>query len=128
MDGLPENSRRPAVRATNNADRLPRPAIYNSAAQFGEEGPDVSAIFSQVSPRGDDRGDMVNIGRHPDGHPLKPLVWLANHLAARGDGLRAGQVVTTGSYCGMVDVPLATPLAVAFGDMAKIEVEFRRID
>ena len=67
-------------------------------------------------------------GRHPDGHPLKPLVWLANHLAARGDALRAGQVVTTGSYCGMIDVPLATPLVVTFGDMGKIEVEFRQLD
>lgn len=28
---------------------------------------------------------------------LAPLVWLANHLARRGVGLRAGDVVTTGS-------------------------------
>jgi 2-oxo-3-hexenedioate decarboxylase/2-keto-4-pentenoate hydratase len=31
------------------------------------------------------------------GHPLHALTWLANHLAARGDGLEAGQIVLTGS-------------------------------
>jgi 2-keto-4-pentenoate hydratase len=31
------------------------------------------------------------------GHPHNPLAWLANHLAAEGKGLRAGQIVLTGS-------------------------------
>ena len=67
---------------------------------------------------------LVRDGEHPDGHPLRPLVWLANHLASRGAGLTAGQVVTTGSYCGMVDVPLNTPLVVAFGDFGRLSVQF----
>ena len=67
-------------------------------------------------------------GRHPDGHPLRPLVWLANFLAARGSGLHAGQIVTTGSYAGMIDVPLATPLRIQFGELGEIAVEFRRLE
>jgi len=70
------------------------------------------------------RSQLVRDGEHPDGHPLRPLVWLANHLASRGAGLTAGQVVTTGSYCGMVDVPLDTPLVVAFGDFGRLSVQF----
>jgi 2-keto-4-pentenoate hydratase len=31
------------------------------------------------------------------GHPHHALAWLANHLAAQGQGLRAGQIVLTGS-------------------------------
>ena len=31
------------------------------------------------------------------GHPHHALAWLANHLAADGNGLRAGQIVLTGS-------------------------------
>jgi 2-keto-4-pentenoate hydratase len=65
-------------------------------------------------------------GHHPDGHPLRPLVWLANWFATGGAGWRrgltAGQIVTTGSYVGAVDVPLATPLTVTFGDLGKLEV------
>jgi 2-keto-4-pentenoate hydratase len=63
-------------------------------------------------------------GKHPDGHPLEPLVWLANYLAQRGGGLTAGQIVTTGSYCGVVDVPLETPLRVRFGDLGALAVRF----
>lgn len=67
---------------------------------------------------------MTRDGKHPDGHPLRPLLWLANYLASRGDGLVAGQVVTTGSYCGVVDVALDTPLTVTFGDFARLPVRF----
>ena len=63
-------------------------------------------------------------GRHPDGHPLEPLTWLANFLAQRQRGLRAGQIVTTGSYCGVVDVPLNTQIAVRFGALGVLTVEF----
>ncbi|HXX85357.1 MAG TPA: 2-keto-4-pentenoate hydratase [Casimicrobiaceae bacterium] len=63
-------------------------------------------------------------GRHPDGHPLMPLTWLANFLAQRQGGLRAGQIVTTGSYCGVVDVPLNTQMRVRFGTLGALTVEF----
>jgi 2-keto-4-pentenoate hydratase len=61
-------------------------------------------------------------GRHPDGHPLRPLLWLASYLARHESGLAAGAIVTTGSYAGALEVPVATPLVVRFGDMGKIEV------
>jgi 2-keto-4-pentenoate hydratase len=64
-------------------------------------------------------------GRHGDGHPLRPLYWLANFLAGRNEGLRAGQVVTTGSYAGAIEVPIDTPLTVTFGTLGKVEIELR---
>ena len=36
-------------------------------------------------------------GRDVLGHPFVPLTWLANHLAAAGDELKAGDIVLTGS-------------------------------
>ncbi len=66
-------------------------------------------------------------GKHPDGHPLRPLVWLANYLAARGDHLRAGQVVTTGSYAGIIDVPVDTPLTFEYGDLGRLAVTLTRL-
>ena len=67
---------------------------------------------------------MALDGAHPDGHPLRPLAWLANFLPAQGDHLRAGEIVTTGSYAGARDVPLDVPLAIVFGDLGTIDVEF----
>jgi 2-keto-4-pentenoate hydratase len=63
-------------------------------------------------------------GTNPSGHPLAPLYWLANFLASRGESLTAGQIVTTGSYCGVAEVPLATPLRMTFGDLGVLSVEF----
>jgi 2-keto-4-pentenoate hydratase len=65
-------------------------------------------------------------GRHGDRHPLFPLYWLANFLAERDRGLRVGQVVTTGSYAGAIEVPLGEPLTVEFGDLGTIGVELTR--
>ena len=65
-------------------------------------------------------------GKHPDGHPLRPLYWLANYLAQRDRPLRAGDIVTTGSYCGVLDVPYDTPLTFAYGDLGTLDVTFTR--
>lgn len=65
---------------------------------------------------------MTKDGKHPDGHPLRPLYWLANYLAQRGDPLRAGMIVTTGSYCGVIDAPVDVPLTIAYGDLGSLTV------
>jgi 2-keto-4-pentenoate hydratase len=65
-------------------------------------------------------------GRHGDGHPLNPLYWLANFLADRGEGLREGQVVTTGSYAGAIEVPIGQRLTVTYGDLGDVEIEMQR--
>ena len=63
-------------------------------------------------------------GRHPVGDPHIPLYWLANFLAAQGQGLTAGQLVTTGSYAGVLEVPLDCPFRIRFGELGTIKVEF----
>jgi 2-keto-4-pentenoate hydratase len=63
-------------------------------------------------------------GKHPDGHPLRPLYWLANHLAASSTPLRAGQIVTTGSYCGALDMPMDLALTFTYGDLGTLTVTF----
>ena len=63
-------------------------------------------------------------GRHPDGHPTGPLVWLVNFLAGRGIALEPGQIVITGSYAGVLELPLATPVRIRFGDLGEIGTTF----
>src|SRR5438445_6723546 len=53
----------------------------------------------QVTGRAVVNGKEVGRGTGADvlGHPHNALAWLANHLAADGNGLRAGEIVLTGS-------------------------------
>lgn len=43
-------------------------------------------------------------GGHPNGDPLTPLLAYASRQSDRMGGLRAGQIVTTGSLCGLIQV------------------------
>jgi 2-keto-4-pentenoate hydratase len=61
-------------------------------------------------------------GRHPDGDPVRPLVWLVNFLGRHGATLQRGQIVTTGSYAGAIDVPLDVPLTITFGALGSMDV------
>jgi len=63
--------------------------------EFRSEWPDLGSVSARVLRDGEeiDRGTGADVL----GHPFEPLTWLANHLAARGQGLRAGDIVSTGS-------------------------------
>ena len=58
-------------------------------------------------------------GKHPDGHPFVALEWLAGQVP-----LQAGQIITTGSFAGVIKAPLNQPLKVVFGDAGEIAVTF----
>lgn len=63
-------------------------------------------------------------GGHPQDDPLAPLVWLANHLAEFGSGLRAGELVTTGSCCGVQPVPAEQTATAHFVGLGSAIVTF----
>lgn len=62
---------------------------------FRDSWPDLAAVAGVVECNGVaiDKGH----GRDVLGHPFEPLRWLANHLSSRGETLRAGEIVSTGS-------------------------------
>jgi 2-keto-4-pentenoate hydratase len=64
--------------------------------EFRSAWPELADVVGEVSV--DDAGVAYRgCGRDVLGHPLLPVVWLANHLAAEDAGLLAGEVVMTGS-------------------------------
>jgi 2-keto-4-pentenoate hydratase len=71
---------------------------WNAGAILGPfvtEWPDLASILGVV----EQDGVQIDNGHGRDvlGHPFEPLMWLARHLARRGQILRAGQIVLTGS-------------------------------
>lgn len=71
---------------------------WNAGVVLGEfrpAWPELGSIEGVLTVNGQalDRG----FGRDVMGHPFEPLLWLARHLAERGEALRAGEIVMTGS-------------------------------
>ena len=58
------------------------------------------------------------------GHPHNPLAWLANHLAQQGKGLRAGQIVLTGSLVKTIWLDAAATVTMDLSGLGAVEVRF----
>jgi 2-keto-4-pentenoate hydratase len=104
------------------ADHVSNYGLFVGPTAIGGVGAPLAHFEVEIT--GPDGTLLAVDGIHPDGHPLRPLAWLANFLADRGLMLRSGQIVTTGSYAGLVEVPAGVPLAVRFGDLGTLAVEF----
>ena len=64
-------------------------------SEFAPVWPDLEAVLGKATKDGAPIGE--GHGRDILGHPFNSVAWLANQLASRGEGLKAGQVVMTGS-------------------------------
>ena len=58
------------------------------------------------------------------GDPLRPLLWLAEERRRLGDGLRAGEIISTGSMTGMLPIGAGQRVVAHFGPAAKVEIDF----
>ena len=59
------------------------------------------------------------------GHPHHALAWLANHLAAEGRGLHAGQMVLTGSLVKTVWLVAGDAVEIELSGLGRVSAEFR---
>lgn len=115
--------------AGNAAEALDKLADFqiNGALIIGEG----LADWRRIEPRrqravlridGEVRVDVVD--GNPAGDPLRLLTWLVNHCAARGKGLHAGDIVTTGSHTGMLFVEAGAAVEAEFPGLGTVSVGF----
>jgi 2-keto-4-pentenoate hydratase len=64
-------------------------------------------------------------GRRVLGDPIESLVWLSRFLSRRHLGLRAGEVVTTGTCIGAPTVPFGVPVFAEYDGVGRIELLLR---
>jgi 2-keto-4-pentenoate hydratase len=62
------------------------------------------------------------VGGNPVGDIIDLLAWLANERATTGEGLRAGELVTTGSYTGMRALPSGSRAKATFEGIGTVEI------
>jgi len=72
-------------------------------------------------------GKEVGRGTGADvlGHPHNALAWLANHLAAEGKGLPAGQIVLTGSLVKTVWLEAGDSVVMELSGLGTVTADFR---
>lgn len=58
------------------------------------------------------------------GDPLAPILWLTEARRRRGGGLRAGEVISTGSCTGMLPIRAGQRAQARFGESAVVEIAF----
>lgn len=70
-------------------------------------------------------GEVTGSGSGGDvlGHPIDALVWLVNHLAGRGIGIDAGQIVTTGTATQVCTLPIGSRARLEIATIGSVAVE-----
>jgi 2-keto-4-pentenoate hydratase len=64
------------------------------------------------------------IGANALGDPRRVLEWTANHLSRCGDGIAAGEVISTGTLTGVTAVNPGDHLLADFDELGRVEVRF----
>ena len=67
------------------------------------------------------------IGARALGHPLNVLQWLANKQSQTGRGLLAGEIISTGTCTGLLDVAPGDSVAADFGTLGAVEISFTEL-
>jgi 2-oxo-3-hexenedioate decarboxylase/2-keto-4-pentenoate hydratase len=84
--------------------------------------PDLLAVVGRALINGVEVGQGT--GADVLGHPHNALAWLANHLAADGKGLRAGEIVLTGSLVKTVWLKAGDKVVMELAGLGKVEAAF----
>ncbi|MGC2202348.1 MAG: fumarylacetoacetate hydrolase family protein [Stellaceae bacterium] len=107
-------------RASILADNFSNGGLVYGAAVPNWEAVDFTRTRITVAEDGEPFADSTG---NPARDPLAALVEFANLMSSRG-GTKAGQIVTTGSWTGMVFTKRGAHIVADFGPLGRVEVAF----
>jgi 2-keto-4-pentenoate hydratase len=110
----------PLTEVSSIADFALDVAVVRGAPIPDWEGRDLAAI--PVSAVLDGETMMRGTGAMVLGHPLNALLWLASALHGRGDKLRRGEMILTGTCTGITKVAPGQVFTGRFGDLPAVEL------
>jgi len=93
-------------------------------------GPEINSEHAKAASEFDITVDCANgerskhQARHPNIHPRAPLYWLVEFLRTQGQGIIAGQAVITGSFAGVIELPLNTNIDIHYAELGTLNVSF----
>jgi 2-keto-4-pentenoate hydratase len=79
--------------------------------------------FDRLTVRVTAEGQQIaeGTGSNPAGDPIALLIWLANHGSLWAGGLKAGDIVTTGSWIGKIPVAPGAMIVASFEGFSPVE-------
>jgi 2-oxo-3-hexenedioate decarboxylase/2-keto-4-pentenoate hydratase len=83
---------------------------------------DLAAARGRILINGEVKGEGV--GADVMGHPLNAVAWLMLNLRARGESLRAGQVVLTGSFVRSEQVTKGDQVTIAIDGLGEVQARY----
>lgn len=92
-------------------------------SEFATTWPDLEAMLGRATRDGTAIGE--GFGRDILGHPFNSAAWMATQLASRGEGIKAGQVVMTGSVMKTVFPEEAGNYRFEFVGLGSVELQVR---
>lgn len=84
----------------------------------------VDLIGTAVYGKSDGETVQEGSGANVMGSPLKSLVWMAKALAEKGESLKAGDWVSTGTCTSPVPAKAGTKVSATFGEFGEVSVNF----
>ena len=103
------------------ADGLVNQGLYIGPEIDSNQARGASSFTISVTAKGETN---LHQGKHPNTLPRAPLYWLVEFLRSRGVGISAGQAVITGSYAGVIEVPLNEDLHIGYAGLGSMRVSF----
>lgn len=94
--------------------------VFGDPIPFWREGLAATQVVLEVDGVARRRGS----GGDVMGDPLAPILWLTEARRRRGEGLQAGQMISTGSCTGMLPIHAGQHVCARFGANAAVEIAF----
>jgi 2-keto-4-pentenoate hydratase len=69
----------------------------------------------------------TKVAEHPSGNPRVGLYWLVNFLSTQGIGIYQSQHIITGSYAGVLKLPMHQAITLSYGDLGRFLIQFENI-
>ena len=99
--------------------------FFHAGAVFGPKVtavPDLASVAGHMTVNGAVIGQGT--GAHVLGHPLTAVAWLADTMARHGDGLKAGQIILTGSVVETHWPERGDTVVASLGGLGEAQVRF----
>jgi 2-keto-4-pentenoate hydratase len=103
------------------ADSLLNQGMYVGPQIDSQKAKDAAQMQIHVSVNGEQKTYQ---GKHPNMSPRAGIYWLAEFLRQRGLGLKAGQVIITGSFAGIIQVPFDQDVQITYEGLGEMTVRF----